>query len=210
MPKHSDRFHLNSPLGTSLFSFLNQPSTKFRPEGEYFVVLSIGAKEAKPLIDKIDHTLEEFKQEANISPKLQLQGQPYAALLDDQDQDTGFYKFKFVRRGRVSKEDGSVELVPPALFNAKGEPIRVSVGNGSKLIVNYNLNPWISPLGYGVSLRLNAVQVIDLVSGFAQGDPLDAASWGFGIHAEGFEANTSQRDASQGTLPQEDSDEIPF
>ena len=143
-----------------------------------------------------------------------MQGEPYVRILDEAtQQDTGFVKFKFVRRGHVSKEDGTVELVPPAMFDAKGQPIRLlALGQGSKVAINYNLSPWASPLGYGVSLKLNAVQVIEWIP-FNQGDPNDAASWGFESHEQGFEATDAQkrssrnaeRDLPQRSLPQGDS-----
>ena len=196
----SNRFQLKTPVGTTLFSMLHHPSTKFKPEGEYFVILSLEAKDAQPLIDKIHTTLQEFKQNNNINPRLKMQGEPYVRILDEAtQQDTGFVKFKFVRRGHVSKDDGVVELTPPAMFDAKGQPIRLlALGHGSKVALNYNLSPWASPLGYGVSLKLNAVQVIEWVP-FNQGDPNDAASWGFETHAEGFEANESQKRSPKGS-----------
>lgn len=204
----SNRFQLKTPVGTTLFSMLHHPSTKFKAEGEYFVILSLEAKEAQPLIEKIHATLQEFKQNNNINPKLKMQGEPYVRILDaETQQDTGFVKFKFVRRGHVSKEDGVVELTPPAMFDAKGQPIRLlALGHGSKVALNYNLSPWASPLGYGVSLKLNAVQVIKWVP-FNQGDPNDAASWGFESHAEGFEASDVQKRSpkgSSGASPQGD------
>ena len=208
----SNRFQLKTPVGTTLFSMLHHPSTRFKAEGEYFVILSLEEKEAQPLIDRIHATLQEFKQNNNINPRLKMQGEPYVKIVDeDTNQETGFVKFKFVRRGHVS--DGLVELTPPAMFDAKGQPIRLlALGHGSKVALNYNLSPWASPLGYGVSLKLNAVQVIEWVP-FNQGDPNDAASWGFEAHAQGFEANESQKrslkgfegDVSQRGSPQGDS-----
>ena len=198
----SERFQLKTPVGTTLFSMLHHPSTRFKAEGEYFVILSLEEKEAQPLIDKIHATLQEFKQNNNINPRLKMQGEPYVRILDEEtQQDTGFVKFKFVRRGHVSKEDGTVELVPPALFDAKGQPIRLlPLGHGSKVAINYNLSPWVTPLGYGVSLKLNAVQVIEWVP-FSQGDPNDAASWGFESHEQGFEASESQKRSPKGFEP---------
>ena len=198
----SERFQLKTPIGTTLYSMLHHPSTRFKAEGEYFVILSLEEKEAQPLIDKIHATLQEFKQNNNINPRLKMQGEPYVRIVDEETQkDTGFVKFKFVRRGHVSKEDGAVELVPPALFDAKGQPIRLlALGAGSKVAINYNLSPWVTPLGYGVSLKLNAVQVIEWVP-FNQGDPNDAASWGFETHDQGFEASDAQKRSAKGFEP---------
>ena len=76
----SERFQLKTPVGTTLFSMLHHPSTKFKPEGEYFVILSLEEKEAQPLIDKIHATLQEFKQNNNINPRLKMQGEPYVSV----------------------------------------------------------------------------------------------------------------------------------
>ena len=143
------------------------------------------------------------KQNNNINPKLKMQGEPYVRILDEAtQQDTGFVKFKFVRRGHVSKDDGVVELTPPAMFDAKGQPIRLlALGHGSKVALNYNLSPWASPLGYGVSLKLNAAQVIEWIP-FNQGDPNDAASWGFESHEQGFEATDAQQRSPKGLKPE--------
>ena len=53
----------------------------------------------------------------------------------------------------------------------------VNVWSGSKIKVNSLLYPYFAPIGAGISLKLNAVQVLDLVQG-------NGGNEGFGFEEE--------------------------
>jgi hypothetical protein len=73
------------------------------------------------------------------------------------------------------------------LFDAKGKPLSkdIKIGGGSKMKVSYEILPYYTAIaGAGISLRLKAVQVIDLVEYSSGGS---GESYGFGKE-DGYEA----------------------
>lgn len=200
-----------SPRGTASFVWLRQPDTKFKPQGEYTVTLTVPADEAQSLIDQLTSILEDAvaEQQALFEERMEAAKGPQKAKMkakgpmkvgdfftpayDDEGNETGDVVFKFKMNASYVKKnkDGSEEVVKltPQVFDAKGNKLKSvpNVGSGSVLKVNF------SPVGYytdashqaGITLRMNAVQIIDLVE-FGGGG--NASSYGFG-QEDGYEAN---------------------
>ena len=72
----------------------------------------------------------------------------------------GVKKIMFKRK--VERKDGTPNAVPK-LLNASKEPLDISVGNGSKVRVQYREWETTNQFGDFKGLDLQAVQVIDLV-----------------------------------------------
>lgn len=112
---------------------------------------------------------------------------PYKELYEN-DEPTGEYEFNFkMKASGVSKKTGKPWTRKPAVFNAKGKPMsdeeKAKVGGGSVVKVAYEITPfYTAALGAGVSLRLEAVQVLELKSFQAR----DASAFGFG-EEEGYD-----------------------
>ena len=67
----------------------------------------------------------------------------------------------------------------------RGKACDVEVGGGSKVKMAIKPYTWYSPsLGFGVSLQLKALQIIELVAPSASG--AGASSFGFTSEEEGF------------------------
>jgi hypothetical protein len=91
---------------------------------------------------------------------------PIKRELDSTDEPTGKYYITF----RTS------DKFKPPIFDTYGREIKASVGNGSKVKVAYTENTYVA-FGGGISLYLNAVQVIELVE-FV---PRSAQFYGFDV-----------------------------
>ena len=186
-----------TPKGTAKYPWLNKPDTKFNPDGDYKVTLVVPVEEADTIMQFLDEQMAASEAKAkkdNPGKKVKVADAPYSV-----DEDTGNVEINFKLKAKVTMQSGDSFEQQPALFDAKGKPLSdVNVGGGSKIKVSYECVPFYTALiGAGISLRLRAVQVIDLVE-FSGGAA--AGAYGFG-EEDGFEAedNTSQFEETNGT-----------
>ena len=211
-----------SPAGIAQYPRLTKPDTKFKADGEYKLTLILPGAEAQPLIEMIDTAMGESLVQArrdNPSKAKTIKAatdKPYKAETDDEGNDTGNYKFNFKMAAKItSKKTGESWEQKPDLFDAKGKVlVNPNIGGGSKVKVAFELFPFYTPLvGAGVSLRLRAVQVLDLV----EYNSRSAAGYGFG-EEEGYEAGDQPDveprqdapDRSADEAAQDENDEVPF
>lgn len=202
-----------TPTGTASWPRLSEPDTKFKAEGEYSIKLKLSGSAAAELNAVIEeaHTAS-FEQNKKAiaeakakekNPKKRAEIKERADLpckeVYENDEPTGEFEFNFkMKASGVSKKTGKPWTRKPAVFNAKGRPLPADeiakVGGGSDVKVAYEITPfYTAALGAGVSLRLEAVQVIAIKSftdrsagafGFGAEDGYDgtedAAAAGFG------------------------------
>lgn len=115
---------------------------------------------------------------------------PYSIVYDeDTEEDTGKVELRFKMKASGVRRDKTKWTAKPDLFDAKGKPLKkgIQIWGGTVAIINFDLEPYfVAGTGaYGVSRRLNAVQVIDLVSA---GGQRAASSYGFG-EEDGFSSD---------------------
>jgi hypothetical protein len=200
-----------SPRLTAEYPHLNSPDTKFKEEGEYHFKgrTSLDDPGAIKLREEIDalaaKTLKEAQAEhkrklaeesnpakkkklAKESPKL-CEDMPYSI---DEDEGTITFSFKSKASGK-KKETGEAWTRTLPLYDAKGNvlPKDAKIGGGSVLKAAYHAEGFYTPkLGAGVTLRLDAVQVLDLKQYVR-----DASAFGFesedGYSAEGDDETPS-------------------
>lgn len=210
---------LISPAGRALFPKLKEPDTKFKKEGEYVVKLILTAAEAEPLLENCQRIQqeafdEEFEKQRADKPKMSpakiKEKIPFADLpvkpYEDPEtgEDTGDYQvtFKMAASG-ISKKTGKPWTRRPALFDAKSKPIdpnKVDIWSGSVLKVSYTADPFCTAIGAGVSLRMEAVQIIELRSGGQR----DAAGYGFGAEEGGYAYEEDYSDDSGSPFPSDE------
>lgn len=190
-----------TPAGRAIYPWLINPDTKFNPLGEYKVSLSLHSSEAEPLIKKIDEAMEKAKALAPEGKKIKLQDPPYYNEVDGDEQETGNILFKFKSKAQIQTKDGKTLRISPKLFDAKGTLLKDidDIWGGSKIKISADLAPYyVGAVGAGVSLRLKAVQIIELVKGGGNAD-----SYGF-EETEGYEASS---EASQSGFDTADAQE---
>ena len=153
-----------TPIGVAQYPWVNTPSTKFVPEGEYFCNLVLTKEEGDVIVKKVkeiqDRVVAEKKEELGKDVKvfdlpLTLEGDSYTL------------KSKLKPVNGKSK-DGTEYTRSIGLFDSKGSPWKKEtiIRGGSKVRLNVRPKSWFSPLlGVGVSLELLAVQVIELSDG---------------------------------------------
>jgi hypothetical protein len=161
---------LVTPIGIAVYPYLTKPDTQFDADGEFKVGLVLSAKEAKAVMATIDKamagTLEKAKNEnPTKAKKIKAANPPYTEVTDEEGQETGEIKFNFKMKAKITTKDGTVINQRPGIFDAAGNAImNASIGGGTKMKVSAELVPYFTDLvGAGITLRLKAVQVIELV-----------------------------------------------
>jgi hypothetical protein len=190
---------MTTPAGTAVWPWLNTPDTKFKPEGEYRVGVSL--PRSAPGVAEFMSTLEAAfdaaqtpvgnNQLLDVKGKIKRADVPWKDELDEKDQPTGNVVLNLKMRAKIQKKEGGVVVKEwdqrPDLFDAKLAPLdaqKVRVGGGSTVRVNFEVMPFYTKLvGAGISLRMRAVQILNLVE-FQRGT---GASYGFG-EEDGFAA----------------------
>lgn len=185
-----------TPRGTFVYPKLNTPDTKFKKAGEYGLKLSLSEKDAATLIRSLtplfDQAVEAGKEEYAALPvktrkSTEFKVTPfYSAVYDEEtEEETGEVEFNFkMTASGVRAKDGKEWTRKPAIFDASGKRMvkPPQIWGGTEGKVTFEVLPYFTPIaGAGISLRLSAVQILELVSGGQK----SASSYGFGVE-EGY------------------------
>ncbi len=158
--------------GTALWAKVFEPDTKFNPLGDYSINLQMPIADSVAMSEQLDGIVQaKFKEAIKEDPRLKntLTTQEVCQPVYDRDtgDDTGNVEFKFKLKAKVQKRDGTYYEQQPTVLDSKKVPVSgdTLIGNGSKVKVAFEPIPYVmgSTKKVGVSLRLKAVQVIDLV-----------------------------------------------
>ena len=171
-----------TPIGIARFPWLTQADTRYNADGVYKVDLVLTEDEATPLIAKIDALWEDFRKTLT-GPKAKKAplSLGYAEEYDDNDKPTGNYILKVKTNAMMKRKDGTSEHRRLVFVDSKAKEFTPEpIWGGSKLKLNITAIPYDAGANLGISLKLNAVQVIELVSGGNGG-----GSFGFG-EEDGF------------------------
>lgn len=148
---------------------------------------------------QLEETLKSEKGEKKAKAKaaldkLKLADLPIKPVYDDNGDETGEIEVAFkMKAQRKGKKEGEIVKQAPRLFDSKGGkfPVSKAIWGGSKVKVAGQIIPfYTAAVGAGASLRLSAVQLIELSSGGGG----SAESFGFGKE-DGYEVEPT--DAEQ-------------
>jgi len=189
------------------------------------LILNKSDKGVTEFLAKLDELMERSKIEAEeklsempIKSRNQIEAKggltpnlPYTELFDDETEEpTGEIELKIKRRASFENKDGTTRFAaPPPLFDNTKPPKPISkkieVWGGTKAHINLDVaNYFMNTGAYGLVLRLNAVQIVELVD---SGGSRDAASYGFEGSDDGWDAS-SLDDASSNSDAQSTVDEV--
>lgn len=210
--KRPDRPKFTSPRGTFVWPELVKPgygTDKFpKPDGIYKVTLRLDDEGNAKLQAMLAKTLEQAKAEAEEAfaalPVANRKKLGEIKLADvgnpeydrDTEEPTGNTLVRFTMkasgdRKRNGQPTGERWERKPFLFDARGTPIKnpPAIWSGTEGCISFEAVPYfVAGTGvYGLSLRLQAAQIIVLRSG---GGSADAGAYGFGAadDEDGYEA----------------------
>jgi len=191
---------ITTPIGSAYYPRIDTPDTKFNPDGVYSCKLHVEEGEFNSFKLEVDaivkRAYEEMCKEKGKS-SLPISNNMPVRIKDD--------NFEIYAK-QVARKDTRKGLLEfrVNVFDAKGTRLEdvPPIGSGSRLKMAVEVYPYYTDLnGFGYSLRLKAVQVIDLVE---YGSSNNSASYGFGEEdgfvSEGESLNSAFADES--SLPE--------
>ena len=155
---------LTSPKGKAIFPHLTEPDTKYKAEGEYHVKLECNKSEGQNIIGLIGSEIaKKVKEQHDLDPKKPITKAPLPYV---EVNDKVVFNFKMKASG-IRKSDGKHFTQKPDLGNAELFPIEpdMQIWGDSILKITFEPYAWNMPIGIGCTLRLKAVQVLELVTG---------------------------------------------
>tara|TARA_B100000965_G_scaffold397092_1_gene413048 strand:- start:1164 stop:1760 length:597 start_codon:yes stop_codon:yes gene_type:complete len=166
-----------TPIGTGNYPYLFTPDTQFeKPDGVFTVKFVLSENDAKPFIKIYEDTLKARQQKDNTEKRA-----PHNQYKISKD---GTVEFKFKLKAKVIMKDGTdFEQRPKILNPDKTVAEKQPVYSGSKMKIAFQAVSWANPMqGVGVTLRLKAVQLIEVVSEKpkSNGDTNSDYDYGFG------------------------------
>jgi hypothetical protein len=197
-----------SPKGVAVFPHITKPDTQFDPEGVYNTKLQIPEEKAGEFCKLLDEAhaqavaqaKKDRKGKKGKAAKFEEADLPYEKEEDDEGDYTGnILVTRIKQKAVITKKDGEKVRMKVNVFDAKGKAFKPDyIGGGSTIKVAFQIIPFdTKTAGVGVTLRLKAVQVLDLQTGG------NASSYGFG-EEEGFDADEYEGDAVSGEESEED------
>jgi hypothetical protein len=188
---------ITTPAGTAIYPRLTTPDTKFDKDGVYSVDLELDTsnKEAAAFIATLKKAADEaYKSTCESKGGKKLK----RADLPIKDGEGDMVRIKFKLKAKAGNEEKSWAQ-KPTLFDASGMAIQTppNVGSGSRIKVAFEVVPFFTAMvGAGVSLRMKAVQILDLKE-YTPGDNFDA--YGFKADPNGFKASATATEATTDT-----------
>lgn len=151
-----------------------------KPSGRFSVCGKLPLEATNAFLAELEAVYESFKKQGyfkEFSPK-----RGSSPSFGDREDKNGEISFKFTTNSKWPS--GDPKTVP--VFDAKGKPYTGPIGNGSVAQICFSITPkTISTTNYGCSLRLEAIQIIEL----KQYNPGTADMGAYGFEAtEGFES----------------------
>lgn len=167
--------------GEAFYAHLREPEVYEGKELGYSIQLKLSKEDTDDLMAKLEAKLEKAKSEMKLKAGRKWSKEPFMGFKTDKDGDI---VFKFKASTTIHTRAGEELPRTIAVFDATGKPIKGdNIGNGSIVKVAATIIPFhVSNAVNGLSLRLNAVQVLNLVE-YGQGG--SAKSYGFG-EEEGY------------------------
>ncbi len=168
---------LTTAVGVAVWPHLNSPDYEYDEGGVYQVKLRLSGEDAEKFEAFCAAQQKEAAAEAKAEGKFKGRGKVPLADLPFKEDEDGNKLFNFKMKATGTTRGGEKFTRSPKLFDASGQPCNdARVGGGSVIRVSFEPYRYYSKLvgGAGVSLRLEAVQIITL------------EEWTSGRDAEGY------------------------
>jgi hypothetical protein len=172
---------ITTPKGKAVWPRIDTPDTKFDEDGVYSCKLHVSEGDFKAFEAIVKPKLDAaYKEECSRQGKDKIR---MAASSPLRINDEGDHEIYAKQKAKVhTKSKGTLEFTIAAV-DSQGKKIDMpKIGSGSTLKMAVEINTWFVPSqGFGYTLRLRAVQVLDLIE-YGGGD----SSFGFGAEADGY------------------------
>lgn len=180
----NDKHRLVTPRGIANWPKLNEPDTKWDPDGKYTckLVLDANDPEVQKFVAQLERIRDTFFDEqvealkADKKMALARELKKADVIKIDFDQETGDETGKLIfgasMKAKGVRKDGTPWSQKPTIFNAKGVELKAPpmISGGSTLKLSVEVSPFVNSTTKAVTLsvRLKAAQLIKLNSGGAR------------------------------------------
>ncbi len=166
-----DRIYLTTPPAEVKWANLIRPDNRFSPPGDpgmYSVLVLLDPERADhaALLKELEGVWDaEYKStcRAENKTRLPVHDKPWKADTDEDGAPTGLVSIRPKNKEWYTDRNGVKVEVEIDQYDAAKKRIKVEVGNGSICRVNFEAFGFYYGGKFGVSLRLRAVQVLDLI-----------------------------------------------
>lgn len=180
-----------SPVGEAVFPWITKADTEYSATGVFKTDLSVPFEAAQDFIAKLEKARADFIATLPIGKQESLTPRPVyfdeytrpeypEDATDDEKkalrdawvgEPTGNVLFRFKLNAHVDTDDGGFDQAPVVVDAASGEKVTDAVFGGSVIRVRGQIVPYTNNAAatVGVTLRMKAVQVIEIVSGGGDG-----------------------------------------
>lgn len=180
------------PAGRLVFPALQKPDTKFNALGEWKTDIAFDPNDSnvQAVVTQLEEILDTYKAAA-IAENARLKSysdKPVTAPEIDKDgNETGSVIIRAKQKCKVVSGGNNYEFDPPKIVDAKKKDVTKPVWGGTiaKVAVDVEGYAMASSRQFGVSLRLVAVQVLDLKTGEGSADVNDLFNSEEGYEDEG-------------------------
>lgn len=162
---------IRTAKGIAVFPSVHKEATfkengKVVPTGKYECKIMLNDKDAQKMIAQ----LEKLWDDAMENPAKYGVSESKMSKVSGSEPNLGFYEdkdgntiFKTSCRTKWTDSAGKERKIIVPVFDAKAKPTSVEVSGGSTIKLQITLVPYVmSKTNYGVSLRLEAVQLLEL------------------------------------------------
>ncbi len=163
---------INIVTGKGILSYphLKTADTKFSEVGAYKTGFIVDQAGHDILVGKLQPILDEYvnsDKERKTKHKSWSVSLPFDEQLDDQGDETGNYIWKFSQKAYYVKDDGERIDFSVSMIDAQRQPIDVNPYGGTVAKIRAQVRPYAmsTSKSYGLSLKPNMVQILELVSG---------------------------------------------
>lgn len=209
---------LNTPVGIGQYAYLEVPDFEYNSAGDWKVKLFFDPADddVTVMTDIMDSLMEKAmeyftaqaktaKDKKKVRPS---ENTPYYNETDDEDEPTGriYINPKSIASGTTAEGEDWKREMP--IFDAQGQKIeeKLNIGNGTKMCANLTLRAYYNKQsGVGISLRLGAIQIVDLKA--FTGGINTAEDAGFGKVEGGYTADTFVTPKADVDTPAKDDEE---
>ncbi len=179
------REYVTTSTGVLVYGVLSEPSFEYKQNGEYLAKVRFREEDLGPVKQAYKANIEEAKELAikalSKDGKTKKHAEPKRGALPwkEDTENPGWYVVNFKKAYSGKKDSREWTSVLP-MYKANGAPIegeQKGIWNGSEVVIAFFPVPYFqtNTVGYGVTMKLGAVQVLKA----QYGSPQTADAFGF-------------------------------
>ncbi len=162
-----------TPVGELVYPWVTKADVRYEPDGVYQTKLLLPFEGAQELIATLEGVLNGFIETLDVAKQASYNAAPvYEEEVDEEGQETGNILIKFKLKALVTPREGDPFTQAPVIIYAQdGSKVEEPVYGGTIARLKGQIVPYTNAAAKvaGVTLRLRAVQVHELVTGTGSG-----------------------------------------